>query len=165
MSKYNTYFKEKVALDYLSGKGSTHYLEEIYDINARIVWAWATKYKEQGINGFITSQGCRSYSSEFKTKCVELYISGEMYVSEIVSKYNISDDSVLRRWIESYNAIENLRIMILKGRSIWQKQGEKQLLKNVKKLLNIVLNIIMIIKVRQAFMMFLTTKFILDKKI
>lgn len=31
--------------------------------------------------------------------CAELYVTGKMYVSEIVAKYNISDLSVLKRWI------------------------------------------------------------------
>lgn len=109
MPKYSPEFKEKIAKEYLSGEGSTCYLGEKYGVNARTVWDWAMKYKEQGIAGFISQPGCKSYSSEFKMKCVELYISGEMYVSEIVSKYNIPDASILKRWIKCYNANRELK--------------------------------------------------------
>ncbi|MFQ9509812.1 MAG: helix-turn-helix domain-containing protein [Lachnospiraceae bacterium] len=109
MPKYNAEFKEKIAKEYLSGEGSTRYLGMKYGVNARTVWDWAMKYKEQGITGFIPQLGCKCYSSKFKLKCVELYISGEMYVSEIVSKYNISDASILKRWIKCYNANRELK--------------------------------------------------------
>lgn len=109
MPNYNAEFKEKIAIEYLSGEGSTCCLGKKYGVNARTVWDWTMKYKEQGIAGFIPQPGCKSYSSKFKLKCVELYISGEMYVSEIVSKYNISDASILKRWIKCYNANRELK--------------------------------------------------------
>ena len=57
--------------------------------------------------------------------------------------------------------IENLRITIQSGRSIWQKQGGKPPLKNAKKSLHIVLNTIVIIRVQPYSMMFLIAKCIL----
>lgn len=44
-------------------------------------------------------------------KCVELYLSGEMYVSKIVSKYNIPDASNLKRW-KLLNIVLNITVII-----------------------------------------------------
>ena len=56
------------------------------------------------------SKNCNSrYSSDFKLKCVELYISGSMSVDEIVAKYSISARSVLHGWIKKYNANRELK--------------------------------------------------------
>ena len=58
-------------------------------------------------------------------KCVELYISSEMYVSEIISKYNIPDYSILKRWIKCYNAnivssaIIPTLIFVIISRPLW----------------------------------------------
>ena len=42
-------------------------------------------------------------------KCVEAVICGEGSVDDIVSKYNVSSRSVLRRWIKQYNANMELK--------------------------------------------------------
>ncbi|GEM_PF-4737385 len=109
----------------------------IYSLN--ITWvqnlkAMGCKYKIYGIAAFSDKAGNTSYSSDFKTMCVEAVLSGEGSVDDIVAKYDISSREVLRCWIKCYNAIENFRIIILKGKSIWQMQDVKQPLKNVKKL-------------------------------
>lgn len=66
MLRYSPEFKEKISKEYLSGEGSTCYLGGKYGINARTVWDWVMKYKEQGIVGFISLPGFKSYSSESK---------------------------------------------------------------------------------------------------
>lgn len=38
----------------------------------------------------------RTYSKEFKTKCVEAVLNGEGSVDELIAKYEISSCSVLR---------------------------------------------------------------------
>lgn len=58
MPKYSPEFKEKIAEKYLSLEGSTRYIGEKYGVNARTVWDWAMKYKEQGIAAFISQPGC-----------------------------------------------------------------------------------------------------------
>jgi len=107
--KYSPELKVKISEEYLSGKNSTCMLGNKYGINARTIWEWSKRYKENGINAFIHKIGCNSYSAEFKTMCVELYVSGKMYVSEIVASYNITDSSTLKRWIKRYNANRELK--------------------------------------------------------
>ena len=76
-------------------------------------------------------------------------------LSDVCVEYNKKDG------FHCIMPIENLRIMILKGRSIWQKLEEKQLWKSVRRLLNTVLSITVTIKVLQANMTYRTAKSIL----
>ena len=109
-SPYTPELKEKIAKEYLEGVASSIELANTYNIPSdKTVRVWAQKYKEQGMSAFIKRQGNSQYSSEFKTMCVELYISGNMSVDEIVAKYNISAQQILRNWISLYNANRELK--------------------------------------------------------
>ncbi len=44
------------------------------------------------------------YSYEFKKKVVEVYLKGEGGNGYIAKKYNVSDKSIVRRWVKAYNA-------------------------------------------------------------
>ena len=61
-----------------------------------------------GTAAFTKGPGNASYSREFKLQCVKAYFRGEGSLNEIVAKYNISSDSVLKRWIQRYNANKEL---------------------------------------------------------
>ena len=67
------------------------------------------RYKLYGIEGFATGFGNKAYTTEFKQKCVEIYLRGEGSLREICAKNNITDQSVLRRWIKKYTANKELR--------------------------------------------------------
>ena len=109
-SPYTPELREKIAKEYLAGNISSIELARKYNIPSdTTVRVWAQKYKEQGLAAFIKGQGNAHYSSEFKTFCVELCISGEMSINEVVAKYNISAQQVLRRWIMKYNANRELK--------------------------------------------------------
>ena len=51
----------------------------------------------------------RTYSKEFKIKCVEAVMNGEGSVDDIIARYGISSRSVLRQWIKVYNANRELK--------------------------------------------------------
>lgn len=109
-SPYTPELREKIAKEYLEGNASSIELANKYNIPSdKTVRVWAQKYKEQGMSAFIKRQGNAQYSSEFKTMCVELYISGRMSIDEIVAKYNISAQQILRNWISLYNANRELK--------------------------------------------------------
>ena len=93
--KYSTELKVKISEEYLSGKDSTCMLGNKYGINARTIWEWSKRYKKNGINAFIHKLGCNSYSAEFKTMCVELYISGKMYVRACLEKKNCTKYDII----------------------------------------------------------------------
>ena len=109
-SPYTPELREKIAKEYLEGVASSIELANTYNIPSdKTVRVWAQKYKEQGMSAFIKRQGNSQYSSKFKTMCVELYISEKMSVDEIVAKYNISAQQILRNWISLYNANRELK--------------------------------------------------------
>ena len=109
-SPYTPELRKEIAKEYLAGNASSIELANKYNISSsRTVRVWAQKYKEQGISAFIKEQGNARYSSEFKTMCVELCISGKMSVDDVVAKYKISAHQILRNWIIKYNANRELK--------------------------------------------------------
>ena len=109
-SPYSLELRIKIVKEYLAGEGSSIELSNKYNIpSSKTIRVCAQKYKQQGMLAFIKGQGNAHYSSEFKTMCVELYLSGEMSIDEVVAKYNISAQQILRNWIMKYNANRELR--------------------------------------------------------
>jgi transposase-like protein len=109
-SPYTPELREKVAKEYLAGVASSGELANKYNIPShKTVRTWAQKYKEQGMSAFVKGNGNARYTSEFKIMCVELCISGKMSVDEVVAKYNISAQQILRNWIMKYNANRELK--------------------------------------------------------
>ena len=88
--------------EYLTGKGSYREIASANGISDKILKDWVHKYKEHGAEVFITGQGNKRYSKEYKTTCVEAVIRGEGSVDDIVARYNISAREVLRRWIQEH---------------------------------------------------------------
>ena len=108
-SPHSPEFRAKASQEYMDGNGSYEYLARKYGICKRTLRHWVAKYKIYGIEAFTNKSGNASYSSEFKTMCVEAVLSGEGSIDDIVAKYNISSRSVLNDWILRYNANRELR--------------------------------------------------------
>ena len=102
-------FKIQLCEKYLTGEGSYQSLASEHGIAARTLRKWVAKYREHGPACFNRSPGNARYTKEFKEQCVNAVLSGLGSVNEIVAKYNISDDSVLRNWIMQYNANMELK--------------------------------------------------------
>lgn len=107
-SKWSAEFRAKVSQEYLDGKGSTYYLANKYHIGRTTIQKWIAAYKTHGINAFIGGPGNASYTSEFKTMCVEEVISGYGSSVDIGAKYKVHP-SVLESWIKMYNANRELK--------------------------------------------------------
>ena len=146
--------------EYLDGLGSYNYLATKYNIGCKTLKEWVAKYRIHGIGAFIRKTGNASYSSDFKTMCVEAVLSGDGSVDDIAAKYNISSRRVLSQWVVSYNANRELKDYVPKREVYMAEARRKQPLLNAKKSLSIVLNITMIIKGLQAFITFHTARFI-----
>lgn len=95
--------------EYLEGKGSYESIAKANGIGDRSLRGWVLKYRENGEAAFFKTAGNKHYTKEFKIKCVEAVLSLEDSVDAIVAKYNISDRSVLRRWVSEYNANKELK--------------------------------------------------------
>ena len=89
---------------YLSGEGSYRFLTAVHGISERSLRRWVLQYREQRGCSFYREEGNRHYSKEFKLRCVNAALNGEGSVNDIVAKYDISSESVLRGWIMKYNA-------------------------------------------------------------
>ena len=107
-SKWSADFRAKVAQEYLDGKASFYYLADKYHIGRATIQKWVAAYKVHGIDAFICAPGNASYTSEFKTICVEEVISGCGSSVDIGAKYKVHP-SVLESWIRMYNANRKLK--------------------------------------------------------
>ncbi|MGC4018750.1 MAG: helix-turn-helix domain-containing protein [Muricomes sp.] len=108
-SPHTPEFRAKVSQEYIDGLGSYDYLSAKYNIGCKTLKEWVGKYRIHGVAAFSDKAGNTSYSSDFKTVCVNAVLSGEGSVDDIVAKYNISSSKVLRNWIECYNANRELK--------------------------------------------------------
>lgn len=108
-SKYTPEMKHTVVQAYLSGEGSYRYLAQKYGIPGKTIRFYVQKYKAQGETSFAEKKGNARYTAELKKQCVLAVLCGEGSEYEIAAKYNISSHSVLRRWIQRYNANKELR--------------------------------------------------------
>lgn len=108
-SPHTPEFRAKVSQEYLDGLGSYKQLSDKYKIGCKTLREWVDKYRIYGNAAFVYKTGNASYSSNFKTMCVEAVLSCEGSVDDIVAKYNISSRRVLIRWIECYNANKELK--------------------------------------------------------
>ena len=108
-SPHTPEFRAMVSQEYLDGIGSHRFLAERYNIGTRTLREWVAKFRIHGIDAFITQTGNTAYSSDFKIMCVEAVLSGKSSVNDIVAKYNISSEYVLRNWIKLYNTNKELK--------------------------------------------------------
>lgn len=107
-SPHTPEFRAMVSQEYLDGLGSYDFLANKYQIGKKTLREWVAKYRQHGPIAFQIATGNSSYSSDFKTMCVEAVLSGTGSVDDIVAKYNISSRHVLRNWISLYNANRQL---------------------------------------------------------
>ena len=108
-SPHTPEFRAMVSQEYLDDIGSYRFLAERYNIGTRTLREWVAKFRIHGIDAFITQTGNTAYSSDFKIMCVEAVLSGKSSVNDIVAKYNISSEYVLRNWIKLYNTNKELK--------------------------------------------------------
>ena len=99
---------EEICIKYINGEGTLRSLAEEYGIHHRCVKDWVSRYKENGISTFAHT-GNRTYSAEFKRKCVEEYLAGEASQTDICAKHDIPSRIVFQNWIKKYNANMELR--------------------------------------------------------
>lgn len=107
-SKHSPEFRARVSQEYIDGTGSVHFLADKYGIGYSTLRGWINEYRIHGISAFCHKKN-RTYSKEFKIKCVEAVMNGEGSVDDIIARYGISSRSVLRQWIKVYNANRELK--------------------------------------------------------
>ncbi|MYY45094.1 transposase [Lactobacillus salivarius] len=84
---------------------------------------WNSSYKNNGVDGLQESHTWRKYPLELKLAAVNDYLSRKFSLSECCDKYNISSNSILRKWISKYNSGKELKAT--NGGSTRMKAGRK----------------------------------------
>ncbi len=78
-------FRAKVSQEYLDGIGSIQFLADKYSIGYSTLKGWINEYQIHGIAAFChPSNKNRTYSKEFKLRCVEAVLNGEGTVDDII---------------------------------------------------------------------------------
>jgi len=109
---------------YLHGeKGAVQIVREL-GITESTLRRWVISYKSYGSEGLIPKSKNRTYSPELKIKVVEEYLSGSSSMKGLCLKHAISDEHIVRRWVNKYNSHEDFNqpnnggaIYMAKGRN------------------------------------------------
>lgn len=136
MSKLKFTAEKKIEIieAFLSGTVTHSQLRAVYGMNPNTIYKWIPQYEVNGKAAFVKETKTLSYSREIKLQSVEAYLRGEGCLNEIAAKYNISDQRVLRRWIQRYNANEELTDYDPKRRMHMANTGRKTTLAERKEI-------------------------------
>ena len=74
-----------------------------FNVERTAIHRWSIKYDNEGFNALKEKTKNIKYSSHTLINSVYDYLSGKFSMLEIVKKYNLSGDSVLRNWLKWYN--------------------------------------------------------------
>lgn len=102
-SKFSPEFKLKCVQEFIDGDSAIQ-ISQRYNIPGNsTVKDWYQKYRIAGATGLVTSPQNKIYPSEFKQKVILEYYSGNLSLSQLCIKYQISSVSVLRCWLKADN--------------------------------------------------------------
>ncbi|RCW62126.1 transposase-like protein [Saliterribacillus persicus] len=126
MSKrsFSADYKYEVLKAWEDGLYSLRELAKKYKVYESTIQEWRNKFDKFGTEGLQESSGWKTYTKEVKRSAVLDYLSGEYSLREITRKYEISDQSVLRLWINKYNSHRELKDTS-KGRTSSMTKGRK----------------------------------------
>ena len=131
--------KEQACIDYIEGNRSRSEICSELHISTRTIQDWAAIYKKYGVAGFAKKNKNRSYSKQFKIEIIEKYIRGEASSIELGNQYDISS-SLLRRWIQMYNANIELKDYNPKQEVYMAEARRKTTLEERKEIVNYCIN-------------------------
>ena len=124
-SRYSKELKISFVKRYLAGESSIVSLAMEININPEIVRRWVKKYKSSGESAFDESKSNASYTKEFKEQVVLAYLNGEGSYLDLATKYNISSDSTVIKWVKDYNSHMELKDYIPEGENIYMAKSRK----------------------------------------
>jgi transposase len=74
------------------------------------------KFDKAGVDGLIESTAWKTYSKELKINAVEDFLQKDLTGNDILEKYTISSDSILRTWVKKFEAAGEEGLRDLRGR-------------------------------------------------
>lgn len=125
-SKYSVEQKVEAVTDYKIGKRSV--IQICHDLGlhpcGKDVRKWVQIHDDYGEAGLQPKTSNKAYSKELKECAVNDYLDGKGSYKDIARKYEISNVSVLVKWISKYNGYEKLKDYNPKG-EVYMTKGRK----------------------------------------
>ncbi|MBU5486559.1 helix-turn-helix domain-containing protein [Clostridium sp. MSJ-11] len=103
-TKYTAEEKYEILMEYVNGTKSIQEIHTKYKISVYAFYKWKYKYETYGIDGLKESRTWKKYSKELKEQVVLEYLSGKYSQGELVKKYELTDKTLLKKWINNYNS-------------------------------------------------------------
>ena len=100
---YSIEFKLKLLKMCVEEHYSLSALASIYNVDRSTIEEWKYKFEKYGIGGLKKAPEPKKYSKELKLAAIQDYQSGRYSIREVVRKYEISNPSVLMKWLKYYN--------------------------------------------------------------
>jgi len=91
------------------GEYSQSEICEKFSVSRKTIRRWKMKFDKAGVDGLIESTAWKTYSKELKNNAVEDFLQKDLTVNEILEKYTISSDSILRTWVKKYTSHSELK--------------------------------------------------------
>jgi transposase-like protein len=104
------------------GQYSINEVLTTYHVHDTTILDWQNKLDKYGIEGLKESSTWKRYSKDLKLSAVRDYLSGKYSLREIARKYEISNSSALRNWINKYNSHREIKATA-EGRSQSMTKG------------------------------------------
>lgn len=108
-SKYNAEKKLEILMEYENGYISISELCRVHEISRNTFYEWKKRYQNHGFEGLKESKTWKKYLKEVKELAVSDYLSGPYSLNDVADKYDLSDKSILRKWIKRYNSHNELK--------------------------------------------------------
>jgi transposase len=127
-SAYSAEEKYEVVVAYENRQTSVQNFCQEHQISKNTIRKWIYLFQRYGIDGLHDANEWKRYSQEVKGTAVLDYLSRNYSLEEIVRKYEISDISVLRGWIQYYNdngeirETRGMKDSMMKGRSTTRQE-------------------------------------------
>ncbi|WP_144508890.1 helix-turn-helix domain-containing protein [Bacillus mycoides] len=77
-----------------------------YGVNKRTIRRWIDKFERNGYKGLEDSKSWKMYSVEQKQEAIQAILTGKYSLQEATKIYNISTDTLLRKWVTKYTSGE-----------------------------------------------------------
>lgn len=99
-TKYSLEFRLNVVKFYLSGQGGMTVTSKHFNVHKSIVSQWVAAYQKHGVDGITWKND--NHDFDFKLAVVRIIMTEGLSSREAASRFNISDPSVVRRWLKTY---------------------------------------------------------------
>ncbi|WP_434533637.1 transposase, partial [Apilactobacillus micheneri] len=88
----------------LSHKDSINGLSKKYNINRSVIRRWAVLARDQGLMALKVKHTKHNYSIEFKLNVIKYYLTHDLGMNQVASKFNVNPSQVLV-WTNTFNKL------------------------------------------------------------